>query len=580
MRYEEWNEAVCDCFTRRAVPGSLVYLNVDDALVETLAANQGVAREEAVSCFVDAIREKLREGRAWGNEVSLSSLAGRDENDRPRCAAFLAATVLAATRMGDDMNPLNYFGQLRTLLRFPGEGRLRGMEDGSESEEPLWQEWALFLAKKNLLSSAKAGAGGPTTYINYPISQTLLRHTDREKLKSVFNEAAFFRQEREPDLLMARIFALRQSLTPRLHQKLSTTSSERYAAWTQAITDLHEEFLRSRSQNGQNTGAGYGASVLPMEILRLPESSRRGRIVSAARFEFVVKLRVGFAFGGADREEQEPEICINGRWQALEADEENPSITCPVAELSPAQIASGCEFSLRYAGNFTKTVLPKRDFRILFKDNDHPHSGIYQTGKPSGAGLSFVFLGAAKYAEDLKRLQGIEKINWKTLEPLGETGWIQVTEGLITHEDWTHLTAGDSDLRNALRPRAMVSASISGGLRVGNGGYLPSVPPLLTVRGAAKSYPTRIIALRDASETLVWEGDVPHFVPWSIPDVVLVRPGFYRVEVGFGDETTQRLLPITHWDALGIAESPALRGPASNHTSNDNPLARMAWQEK
>jgi hypothetical protein len=570
MQYLDWNRILCDYFSRRAAPGSLVYLAVNDELLEALGAANGVSGGNGVTDFTKAVREHISPPLGSPDEVALAWVRGEDCDGRPLGVAFLAAMVLAAGKMGDEMDEANFFGQLRGLLSCTKEtGRLAGMRPAGV-EEGIWREWSLYLAGHGLLSSARRGNGSSNRYVNYPISQTLLRHTDREKLRGIFGNHADFRRTLDADLLMSKVNLRRDNLTTRLKEKLRTATGERYAALAEAVADLHAEYRRGLGQAGiagaQEEQVAPGALIA--EVVRQPGITRRG---IPAYYELVVKLRPGFAFG--NHVADSPHLEINGESIALSPDPINPGVTAPVITLTPKQIIDGGSFPLTGAGQFSRVVLVKRDFRVLFRDASDIYSGIYSTAQKSAVDIDFVFLGKSSLLSDLNQLCELDKIAWQTLRDFGEnSGWIEITDGRIIHANWSRLTAADPDLVNALRPRSNITISLSGGIRT-QGVYLNVKLPIVTVRGLSKDHPVRLVAVRNMGDDVVWSGEIATDKPLPLPDVANL-PGFYRIEVGEDDDMTQRLFAVADFDVL-------TRSEANDALSDTNPLARMiaAWQE-
>ncbi|MHC5828033.1 MAG: hypothetical protein ACYT04_72120, partial [Nostoc sp.] len=123
--------------------------------------------------------------------VNLAKLQGRNLDGLPQGVAFLGAMVLAANEMVDEeeISEENYFKRLKAVLGLPTSenGRPPGMKFGKQGEEPLWEDWNLWLMINGFMPSAHRGCGG-RIYINYSISQSLVRRTDKNRLVQLFNE--------------------------------------------------------------------------------------------------------------------------------------------------------------------------------------------------------------------------------------------------------------------------------------------------------------------------------------------------------------------------------------------------------
>ncbi len=186
--YQQWNEALIFYYTSGLPHGTRVYLNIDNETLENIGSRFESDNDfdNWTNNFLQAVKAKV----VIDNQLHLKTLRERDCNGYPKGIAFLAATVLAANEMAEDeeISEINYFKRLREILSLTGSGRPPGMAPGSEAEEPLWKEWNSWLIENGFEASAQRGKGGRMTYINYPISQSLLRRTDKHKLLGLFNE--------------------------------------------------------------------------------------------------------------------------------------------------------------------------------------------------------------------------------------------------------------------------------------------------------------------------------------------------------------------------------------------------------
>src|SRR5260370_42344421 len=137
---------------------------------------------------MDDFKHAVQEKCIVGTKVHIHRLYGYTDDDLPKGVAFLGIMVLAAYYMDKDevVSSINYFSRLRELLHLEnGEGRPDGMEGGRE--EHLWSEWGRWLQQQGFLPTAQAGSRS-NTYINYPISQSLQRRTNKEKLYKLFEQ--------------------------------------------------------------------------------------------------------------------------------------------------------------------------------------------------------------------------------------------------------------------------------------------------------------------------------------------------------------------------------------------------------
>ncbi|MHC5719455.1 MAG: hypothetical protein ACYTX0_47260, partial [Nostoc sp.] len=120
------------------------------------------------------------------------------------------------------------------------DGRPLGMKFGIKDEEPLWREWNNWLMTNGFMPSGHRGRGGRTTYINYPISQSLLRRTDKNRLVQLFNEKQWTPQW-DAMTLFACVRREAQRLSTHLNQLL-TDNRERYEAVAESIHEVYEQW--------------------------------------------------------------------------------------------------------------------------------------------------------------------------------------------------------------------------------------------------------------------------------------------------------------------------------------------------
>src|SRR5260370_2702228 len=159
--------------------------------------------------------------------------------------------VLAASYMVEEggTSQSNYFIRLREVLALPTNSshpRPLDMEPGDEV--PLWDEWALWLQENGFLPSAYPGPeGSAMRYINYPISQSLLRRSDRERLRRLFVEK-HMSQDLDVETLFMQIQREKLNLTQHLRELLDSQGQRRQAV-AEVIYDGYENWYTDPSLN-------------------------------------------------------------------------------------------------------------------------------------------------------------------------------------------------------------------------------------------------------------------------------------------------------------------------------------------
>ncbi|MDA0241803.1 MAG: hypothetical protein OT477_00155 [Chloroflexi bacterium] len=181
-KYDDWNKALANYFYNEAQAEKPVYLQVDDDILSEIAQEIGIPKEDGRKAFIAAVRHRARLkedpffrffSRVWQNNI-------------PPFIAFLGLCVLAAFDMDYDdekgVSSANYYDRLKDLL---GVKRPKRFDDVGE----LWERLNQWLDKDHEQKLGKATASYIThRHVGYPISQALMRMTDRQKLPDFFVE--------------------------------------------------------------------------------------------------------------------------------------------------------------------------------------------------------------------------------------------------------------------------------------------------------------------------------------------------------------------------------------------------------
>src|SRR5687768_4528831 len=127
--YYDWNQAIYQYVTSVLPLGSRVFLSIDDDTLRDAATflDSIPPVDKRVDDFIRAVRARYV---ANGRVRNITPI-GDEFNKVPTYLSFLAATVLAAYRMGEEeeIHPNNYFTRLNEVLGFPGQsGRPKGLD--------------------------------------------------------------------------------------------------------------------------------------------------------------------------------------------------------------------------------------------------------------------------------------------------------------------------------------------------------------------------------------------------------------------------------------------------------------------
>lgn len=196
ITYEQWNDAIAYKLFCPENRGRPVYLQVDDDLLAEVGTEFGLDPTASRNSFIRAVRtraaldrmplKKFFHLRVWENDTSLP----------PPFIGFLGLCVLAAFDMERDaskgISAANYYARFEDLL---GARRPPKFDDVHE----LWERLNRWLDED---LNGKFGRS-TARYVNhkhvgYPISQALVRQTDRNKLPLFYERCGL--QPNEADL--------------------------------------------------------------------------------------------------------------------------------------------------------------------------------------------------------------------------------------------------------------------------------------------------------------------------------------------------------------------------------------------
>lgn len=528
--YDIWNHAIAIYITAGVQRGSTVYLSIDDEVLGQIHRRLQTQESRPPADFLTALKQRVVRGR----RVDLKRLHGRNRYGEPNGLAFLAAMVLAASRMAEDeeISSSNYFARFCEVLDIDQDsGRPLGMRFGAEAEEPLWRELVVWLGEIGLISSARPGEGA-TRYINYPISQTLLRRTDRERLRRLFRESNW-RDGLDVDTLMRLVRRETPYLTKHLRTLLDD-QSQRAQAIAEAIYEVYEACgsdvslsLTSDQARRYNLLADLWRSEDflsgTVEYLLYPRSPRR------QQFDAVV-------------------VDIDGRQYSLVP--ERPGRYMPLCAINEQQLNQGARYPIKQPAELEALILPHRTFWILSPDPNNPESGVYASWGTVPLGTPFIILCRRELISDLEKLRTERLLEWNG-EPRAcpsLTEWVEVIDCMVISPTWDGVEIEHSDLHEALRPKERLSIGLSGGLRAPQGGWLAGLGPQVTIFGFPREAEFRVIRISD--NQMIIEDTRPMNQPF---EVAWPTPGDYFVEAVAETRTSQRLVKIVDWDELEVA---------------------------
>jgi hypothetical protein len=197
-QYEAWNHAIGNRFFPEGESGRPAYLAVDDDELNDLGGSIGVSAEAAAQSLATSVARELRRG----DSLFLPFLVARTRwraggaPGPPPYLAALALSVLAAARMASDTDagiaPNAYYPRLNALL---GRDIHAGMPPGFEQLSSLWQDLDRWLQHDQAGRRGRSTIQSHPHYTNigWPLSQCLLRESDRRRLPDFFRSVGLDR---------------------------------------------------------------------------------------------------------------------------------------------------------------------------------------------------------------------------------------------------------------------------------------------------------------------------------------------------------------------------------------------------
>lgn len=194
--YLLWNKAiVLHCLQMHGSDNEPIYLTITPTILAgTLAQLNGIVLtpEEALTSFEDAISAMYR-NCVLPHAKKLQVLRRCGDDGLPECAAFLAASVLAAYKMRteDGILASAYYRRLEELLRCGMSGSLpRGFE--GDDFEGLWVFFhAWFVRAHSRHIAMPLPDSGPRRFVAFPLMHVPLRQVDIERLPDFFDWAGY-----------------------------------------------------------------------------------------------------------------------------------------------------------------------------------------------------------------------------------------------------------------------------------------------------------------------------------------------------------------------------------------------------
>lgn len=549
--YKQWNEAVAKFFSEGLPAGTPFYLSVDDDTLNEIGANR-LGLEPGSSCIEDferAVREHCIRG--IDSRVSLTAIADRSTSMPPNCVAFLGAMVLAAHRMDSDLEAPehNYFTRLRGVLGLSlGEsGRPAGLEL-PPPELRLWNNLSEWIRANGWIASAEEGDDIPNRYINYPISQALLRQGDRGRLEDKFrSEVSAAMDWEQIGIWFIRAAAdLPSAYLRNLAEEAGNAPRERFEAIVNAVYEVYSQVDWGQSPNPATPSARNRSQR------RLTAGLYRESDVIWGTVDYYLYPRKPLRFNAQN-------LRVRNGNEVGQLREERAGRFIPLPW--PVNPSGGNSYLVEGDPNISELILPDRDFWILTRDPYDESSGVFASwGRPS-LGEPFILLCKRGRRRQLEELRDSDLFTWQADSELDGIydGWIEYRDCKVLTPNWEGISSSRQDsLFAELIPRESASISLLGGLKLAGqrDTWVQGYSPQLVVNSDSARL-VRIINVTRPNAAVLNE-EVNPSIPIDLPDLAT---GEYTIEVFASTRRAdRRRVRLLDWDSLEAAEPPKAYG--------------------
>lgn len=535
--YNAWNKAIAAYFTAGTPKGAPIFLSLDEEATEEIAERflEVAVENDPTSDFLQAVRKQCV--NPFTQEVNVTKLQDRLEGI-PGGVAFLGLLVLAAYNMHEEegIDQSNYFIRLRELLALPeSRGRPEGLERGDT--EPLWRKWNKYLEKNGFQATAERGAGSHK-YIRYPLSQAILRESDKQFLQQRFHEA---RLPQNYDCDQLGFWISRQPIT-RKHLKEGLHHPNPERVW---------EFYRA-AHRVYETGEWLNT---PNRCARSSHKQRRTIECGLYRTQDLKGQVQYYLFPKQPARTESKTLSVNleGNIGERALRPLRPGFYEPLSPQIPF-IDESIEYTVIGDSIITKMIFPSRDFWIVVCDPENPY-GAWATWKPYLAigEHCLVLCREGIFEEEMTRFRKEKLLEWD--QSIKVQGWVEYHGCMVLSYDWSGFISSENcqPLAAALTPRSLAGVSLIGGLRDPNqNSWLYGYPPAAKVYGFEKAFEMIVKSSKGES---IHHGEIPNQQELSLP--ATLPPGTYFIEIEWNSRRIAgRTFRISSWEKINEHPEP------------------------
>ena len=234
-------------------------------------------------------------------------------------------------------------------------------------------------------------------FINYPLSQALLREGDKIALEHLFRQKAGSGQlSRVWDRETLGSWLQRQQFSSIYLRKLIQESDfRRYEAITDAIYDVYTSVDWDQEMETTPGIRSSGQRRVTAQLYRVED-------VIMGNVEYYLYPRQPRQFGGRSLE-----VVHNGSVYPLR--EERQGWFMPLWPDSPT---GGVLYKVNGHPQIKELYLPERKFWILVRDPENEASGVFAGWGHPGLGETFILLCRKEYTEQMELFRQEDLINW------------------------------------------------------------------------------------------------------------------------------------------------------------------------
>jgi hypothetical protein len=538
--YLSWNENLISYFLSGIPQGSKIYLTIDEDLIDFIGKNF-LHLDHDINAL-DHFRCSVIDTIIEDEKVNLKNIQGLNPQGKPKCFAFLSLSVLAAFQMSEDdqeeISEKDYFTRLKSLLGLSGEGRPNGMKFGNQSEEILWKEWNLWLLQQGFQPTAYQGKGRSNKYIKYPISQTLFRQVDKDKLQELFIKKQWINSWDAPTLysqVRHEINYLSKHIANLLRDR------KRLELVADSLHEIHQQWL---------------AEGCPKK----PITKRKNQyILSRNLFAELYRTEDPF-LGDIDyfiypkqpkfKDNNEIKIQYHNQTEVLREDRQGWYLPCG-SRLIIEDLNKGIIGTVINHNNLEKLIFPAREFWILIRDKEDEDSDIYATWGSPNLGEQFIILCKQNLMKDLQLLKDEKLLDWsEEIRPFPDhEDWLELHQCQVLSEAWEGIFPSNLQLKDALQPKTKLSISLKNGLKIPQQkAWLKDYPPDIIIYGF---YPNIELEIKDIFTEQIIEHSsqkTNQLISVSFP-----HSTSYLVTAKARNDFEEILINLKDWEDLEIA---------------------------